>query len=67
MDILADVPIYIDDASATNVLQMKAMARRLQAEKGLGLEIDDLKTAAPEVFYDQAFDGARRESTAVAI
>jgi len=41
MDILAEAPIYIDDASATNVLQMKAMARRLQAEKGLGLVIID--------------------------
>lgn len=41
LNILAEAPIYIDDASATNVLQMKAMARRLQAEKGLGLLIID--------------------------
>ncbi len=41
LDILSDAPIYIDDATATNVLQMKAMARRLQAEKGLGLLIID--------------------------
>jgi len=41
MDILAEAPIYIDDAATTNVLQMKAMARRLQAEKGLGLIIID--------------------------
>lgn len=41
LDVLSDAPIYIDDAAATNVLQMKAMARRLQAEKGLGLVIID--------------------------
>ncbi|MFC1789789.1 DnaB-like helicase C-terminal domain-containing protein, partial [Patescibacteria group bacterium] len=41
MNILSDVPIYIDDAAASNVLQMKAMARRLQAEKGLGMLVID--------------------------
>ncbi len=41
LGILAEVPIYIDDRSATNVIQMKAMARRLQAEKELGLIIVD--------------------------
>jgi replicative DNA helicase len=41
MDILAKAPIYIDDTSATNILQMRAMARRLQADKGLGLLIID--------------------------
>lgn len=38
---LDKAPIYIDDSSATNVLQMKAMARRLQMDKGLGLVIID--------------------------
>ncbi len=38
---LKDIPIYIDDASSLNVLQMRAMARRLQAEHGLGLLIVD--------------------------
>ncbi|MEK7194772.1 MAG: replicative DNA helicase [Patescibacteria group bacterium] len=38
---LKDIPIYIDDASSLNVLQMRAMARRLQAEHGLGLLIID--------------------------
>jgi replicative DNA helicase len=38
---LSDVPIYIDDTSGINVLQMKAMARRLQAQNGLGLIIVD--------------------------
>lgn len=41
MGVLADAPIYIDDAASSNILQMRAMARRLQAEKGLGLVIVD--------------------------
>jgi len=41
MGILAEAPIYIDDAPSPTVLQMKAMCRRLQAEKGLGLIIID--------------------------
>ena len=41
MAILAEAPIYIDDAASPTVLQMKAMCRRLQAEKGLGLVIID--------------------------
>lgn len=41
MGILSETPIYIDDASSPNILQMKAMARRLQAEQGLGLIIVD--------------------------
>jgi len=41
LGVLNEAPIYIDDAAITNVLQMRAMARRLQAEKGLGLLIID--------------------------
>jgi replicative DNA helicase len=41
MGILSEAPIYIDDAASSTVLQMKAMCRRLQAEKGLGLVIID--------------------------
>jgi len=41
MGILSEAPIFIDDASTPNILQMKAMARRLQAEHGLGLIIVD--------------------------
>jgi len=41
MGILSEVPLYIDDAASPTVLQMKAMCRRLQAEKGLGLVIID--------------------------
>jgi replicative DNA helicase len=38
---LSEAPIYIDDSAITNVLQMRAMARRLQGEKGLGLLVID--------------------------
>jgi replicative DNA helicase len=41
LGILSEAPIYIDDAASSNVLQMRAMARRLQAEHGLGLIIID--------------------------
>jgi replicative DNA helicase len=41
MSILSEVPIYIDDTPSPNILQIKAMCRRLQAEKGLGLVIID--------------------------
>ena len=38
---LSDAPIYIEDKSSFNIMQMKAMARRLQAEKGLELIVID--------------------------
>ncbi len=38
---LAEAPIYIDDAASPTVMQMRTMARRLQAESGLGLLIVD--------------------------
>ncbi|PIQ92931.1 MAG: replicative DNA helicase [Parcubacteria group bacterium CG11_big_fil_rev_8_21_14_0_20_39_14] len=38
---LSKAPIYIDDAPITNVMQMRAMTRRLQASQGLGLIIVD--------------------------
>ncbi len=41
MSQLSDAPIYIEDKSSFNIMQMKAMARRLQAENGLGLIIID--------------------------
>lgn len=41
MSILAEAPIYIDDAATSNILQMRAMSRRLQAEHGLGLLVVD--------------------------
>ncbi len=41
LGVLSEAPIYIDDAASSNILQMRAMARRLQAEKGLGLVVID--------------------------
>jgi len=38
---LSEAPIYIDDSGTTNILQMRAMARRLQSEHGLGLIVVD--------------------------
>ena len=41
MGILSEAPIYIDDTASSSILQMKALARRLQAKEGLGLIIVD--------------------------
>ncbi|KKS15957.1 MAG: Replicative DNA helicase [Parcubacteria group bacterium GW2011_GWB1_41_6] len=41
MEKLSNAPIFIDDEASSNILQMRAMARRLQAEHGLGLLIVD--------------------------
>jgi replicative DNA helicase len=50
MATLAQAPLYIDDAAISNVMQMRAMARRLQAEKGLGLiVVDYLQLIEPRV------------------
>lgn len=41
LGILGEAPIYINDISVANVLQMRAMARRLQAKHDLGLIVVD--------------------------
>lgn len=41
LGLLSEAPIFVDDGSGTNVLQMRAMARRLQSTHGLGLLIVD--------------------------
>lgn len=52
-DSLSAAPIFIDDSAAPNVLQMRAMARRLQAEHGLGLLIVDyLQLVRTQRSYD---------------
>lgn len=38
---LAEAPLYIDDSSMINVLEMRTKCRRLQAEHGLGLIVID--------------------------
>ena len=52
-DELKSLPIYVDDASSPNILQMRAMARRLQANQGLGLLIVDyLQLMSAKRSYD---------------
>jgi len=41
MSVLSEAPIYIDDNPGNNVMQIRAKARRLQAEHGLGLLVID--------------------------
>ena len=41
MATLSEAPFFIDDSPLINVLEMRTKARRLQAEKGLGLIIVD--------------------------
>ena len=41
LDVLSKAPIYIDDGATANVMEIRARARRLQMEKGLGLLIID--------------------------
>ncbi len=38
---LAEAPVYLDDTGSISILEMRAKARRLQAEKGLGLIVVD--------------------------
>ena len=50
---LSKAPIYIDDEAMINILQMRAKARRLKAEKGLGLIIVDyLQLMVPKTQSD---------------
>ena len=41
LGVLSEAPLYIDDTAGINILQIRTMARRLQAEHGLGLIILD--------------------------
>lgn len=38
---LSETPIFVDDAPSPTIMQMRTMARRLQAEHGLGLLVVD--------------------------
>ncbi len=50
---LSQAPLFIDDEASLNILQMRAKARRLQSEKGLGLIIVDyLQLMLPRVSSD---------------
>ncbi len=50
---LSEAPIFIDDTSSANIMEMRTMARRLQAEHNLGLIIID---------YLQLMEGRNTES-----
>lgn len=53
LGILSEAPLFIDDTPSPTILQMRAMARRLQAERGLGLLIVDyLQLIQPRTSYD---------------
>jgi replicative DNA helicase len=53
MDKLSRAPIFIDDETSSTVMQMRAKARRLQAEHGLGLVIVDyLQLMTPRTSTD---------------
>ena len=41
MGVLSEAPIFIDDTGSANVMEMRTMARRLQAEHNVGLIIID--------------------------
>jgi len=41
MGILSEAPIFIDDTGSANIMEMRTMARRLQAEHNLGVIIID--------------------------
>ncbi|HEY0979526.1 MAG TPA: replicative DNA helicase [Candidatus Paceibacterota bacterium] len=48
LETLSKAPIYIDDKPAQNILSMRAVARRLKRERGIGLIIVDyLQLMAP--------------------
>ncbi len=41
MGLLSEAPIFVDDSPNTTIMEMRAKARRLQAEQGLGLLVVD--------------------------
>lgn len=53
LGVLSEAPIFIDHSATVNMLQMRAMARRLQAEYGLGLlVVDYLQLIEPRNSHD---------------
>ena len=53
LDKLSGAPIFIEDNASPNILEMRSMARRLQAEHGLGLlVIDYLQLIQPRTKSD---------------
>lgn len=53
LDSLSQAPLFIDDTASPNILQMRSMARRLQAEHGLSLlVVDYLQLVQPRTNSD---------------
>lgn len=53
LESLSTAPIFIEDASTPNILQIRTMARRLQASHGLGLlVVDYLQLIQPRTTYE---------------
>jgi replicative DNA helicase len=66
MGSLSEAPLYIDDAGSVNILQMRAMARRLQANKGLSLiVIDYLQLMEPMNRFQSAVQQVTENSRAL--
>ena len=55
MGVLSEAPIFIDDSAGANVMEVRAKARRLQMEHGLGLIVID---------YLQLMEGRSRSGEA---
>lgn len=63
---LSDAPIYIDDNPGATVLQMRATARRLKTEKGLGLiMIDYLQLISPSAGNQRNNDSMVQQVTEI--
>jgi len=66
MGSLSDAPLYIDDAGSVNILQMRAMARRLKATRGLSLiVIDYLQLMEPMNKFQSAVQQVTENSRAL--
>ena len=66
MGSLSEAPLFIDDAGSVNILQIRAMARRLQASKGLSLiVIDYLQLMDPMNKFQSAVQQVTENSRAL--
>ncbi len=64
LSVLSEAPIYIDDKPSSTVLQMRSVARRLKAERDLGLIIIDyLQLITPS--YARATDSMVQQVTEI--
>ncbi len=53
IEVLCKIPIFVDDTPSPNIMQIRTMARRLQAEHGLGMLVVDYLQLIPSMrFYD---------------